>query len=155
MNTQKQLMRQKVNVTPTTLAYWKRCMEKNLRCIINKWLIKAEDFGKTFEHQGRVFEIVGMTETDENTILKEIIDETPVYWQATTDFVQSKLGMFYVEWTTVAGHKITKNRGYDLNSLYLPPNKPGRKKKAEAEEEETPVMETYVEDNFDEEDVEY
>lgn len=139
MSAQRNLMVQKVNISPDILQYWEKCMKHNLRQIINRWLLKPEDAGKKFEHHGRVFQIIGMTDADQHTIVQEMIDGNPVYWECTTDFVQSKLGLFYVEWVTVAGHKITRNRGYDLNSLHLPPLKPSRKKKSEPVEEEPEV----------------
>jgi hypothetical protein len=143
------LMRQKINVSPTMLFEWKRNLEFNLRNLINKHLLKVEDLNTSFEHQDRIFTIVGMTES-ENVILSETIDNEIYYWECTSCFVQLKLNRFYVEWKKVNGVRVPFPMVYEDRKLYLANNRIYRKKKEEVAEEE-PVMETYTEDTYTEE----
>lgn len=140
------LMRQKINVSSTMIFEWKRNMEFNLRNLINKHLLKVEDLNTSFEHQDRTFTIVGMT-SSENVILSEEIDGELYYWECTPHFVQMKLNRFYVEWKKVNGIRVPFSMAYEDRKLYLTNNRAYRKKKEETVEEE-PVMETYVEDIY-------
>lgn len=152
MAAQRDLMRQKVNVTPGLIAHWEKNMEFHLRQIINRYLITKEDKGKSFEYQGRTFIILGMTE-NEHMILTEQVEGTTIYWEATPHFVQMRMGLFYCEWIKVNGITTTRNIEYNVSKLYLPSHKASRKKKVEEEEpiEDEMIMETYVEDDYSDE----
>ena len=143
------LMRQKINVSSIMLFEWKRNLEFNLRNLINKHLLTVEDLNTSFEHQDRIFTIIGMTES-ENVILSEEIDGELYYWECTSGFVQMKLNRFYVEWKKVNGIRVPFPMTYEDRKLYLANNRVYRKKKEETEEEQ-PVMETYVEDVYSDE----
>jgi hypothetical protein len=155
MATTKDLMRQKVNVNEVLLNHWDKNMAFNLRNLINKWLIKYEDKGKSFEYQGRTFTLIGMTE-NEHCMVTETIDGVTVYWETSTYFVQMNFGLFYFEWVKLPnGLTTTQTKNYEMHKLYLPAHKASRKKKVEEEEiieEDEMVMETYVDDAYNETD---
>jgi len=159
MATQRDLMRQKVNVSPELIAYWEKCMDFNLRQIINRWLIKKEERGQSFEYQGRTFTLIGMTE-NEHCMLSETIDGVTAYWEATPHFVQMCMGKFYFEWVKLPnGLTTTRTKNYETNRLYLPSHKATRKKKQEDPEPEEEYVdyneeyttESFVEDTYDDE----
>jgi hypothetical protein len=90
-----------------------------------------------------------MTETSENMILSEVIDNETYYWECTSCFVQMKLNRFYVEWKKINGIRVPFPMVYEDRKLYLAPNRVYKKKKEEEEiVEKEPVMETYVEDTY-------
>jgi hypothetical protein len=140
------LMRQKINVSSTMLFEWNRNMKFNLRNLINKHLLTVNDYNTTFNHQDRTFTIIGMTES-ENVILSEEIDGELYYWECTSCFVQMKLNRFYVEWKKINGIRVPFPMVYEDRKLYLANNRVYKKKKEETPEEE-PVMESFVEDIY-------
>jgi len=148
----KELFKQKVNVSEVLANSYIKNFEFHTRNLINKHLLTIEDFGTTFEHQGRIFKIHGMTE-GEHMIVTENIDGRIVFWECTTYFVQMKINRFYCEWKKVNGITIPLQKDYDLNRLYLPNHKASRRKKVSEEElpEDEPIMETYVEDTAENE----
>jgi len=147
---ERDLMRQKVNVTPALIQKWSENMDYNLRNLIHAELLTPEDRGRTFVHQDREFTIIGMTEND-YMVLSEQYEGNTVYWVCTTAFVQMKLGLFYSEWKEVAGKIIPIEKPYETSRLLLPNNKTIRKKKEDEEIVEDEVeMEEYVEDVYEE-----
>lgn len=152
MATPRELMRQKINVSPTLIEYYEKMYDLSVRNLINKWLLKKEDRGTTFEYKGRIFTIVGMTE-NEHCILSEIIDGTTVYWECTAHFVQYSLRRFYTEWIKMPNGKyMDRAKIYENSKLHLPLHKSRRKKKEEAEElvvEEEFQLESYFEDVYE------
>lgn len=145
------LMRQKVNVSETLIQSWKRNMNHELRQVIHAPLLEMEDYGKSFEHQERTFEIFGMTDNG-HMMLREMVDGEPFYWECTIHFVQMKLGRFNHEYITVNGIKTTRQMDYEVHKLLLPPQKATRKKAVEEEEPEQEVeMVQYSEDDYTEE----
>ena len=147
----KDLFRQKVNVNEVLTAYWHKCFAFNTRQLINKHLLSIEDVGISFEHQGRTFTILGMTE-NEHMIVTEQVDGRTIYWETTTYFVQMKLNRFYVEWKKVNGVTITVQKDYDIHRMHLPSHKASRKKRVDDEAElvdDETIMETYVEDTVE------
>lgn len=130
----KDLFRQKVNVSEVLSNSYVKNFAFNTRNLINKHLVGIEDVGVTFEHQGRTFTILGMTE-NEHMIVTEQVNGNTVYWETTTYFVQMKLNRFYCEWKKINGITITLQKDYDLNRMYLPSHKASRKKKVDDEAE--------------------
>jgi len=128
------LMRRKVNVNETLIQYWKKLMGIELRHLVHAPLLEMEDYGLAFEHQGRTFEIFGMTENG-HMMLREMVEGEPNYWECTRHFVQMKLGRKYVKWVTIAGISTTIPMDYETTRLLLPPQRATRRK-AVAEEEE-------------------
>jgi hypothetical protein len=147
------LMRQKVNVHSTLLEHYKKNMAHDLRNVIHKSLLNFEDYGLSFEHQGRNFEIYGFTENS-HVILREIVNEESFYWECTQAFVQMKLGRINYRYVKVAGKPITIPMDYEIAQLLLPPVRATRKK-AQEEEEDLPKDEletvTYTDDDYTEE----
>ena len=142
----KELFKQKVNISPVLAQSYVKNFKFLTGHPINKHLLTAEDLGKQFEHQNRIFTILGMTGA-EHLIVTEVVDGRTFHWEVTTHFVQMKLGRFYEEWKTAPnGLRVTSQKVYELNDLYLPNPKPSRKKKETVEElPEEPIMESYVE----------
>ncbi len=145
----KELFKQKVNVSKSLSDFYVKKFKHLTGHPINKHLLSVEDLGKTLEYQGRNFTIHGMTES-EHVIVTEIVDGVTFYWETTSSFIQMRLGRFYDEWKTLPnGLKITSQKVYELNDLYLPNPKPSRKKKEVLDElPEEPMMESYVEDEI-------
>lgn len=113
------LMRQKINVSSALLKKWKFDYHFHVRNIINPSLLKSKDFGTTFEHQGRVFEIIGMGESD-SIMLRETRDEGIFYWECTKSFVQFKLGRFNKSYQKLPnGKTILVDIPYEENQLFL------------------------------------
>jgi hypothetical protein len=150
-STDKPLMRQKVNVSPVLLKKWQENYLFDIRQMINGSLMKPEDLGTTFEHQGRIFEIVGMGE-GRSLMLRETRSEGVFYWECTRHFVQMKLGRFNRAFQkTQFGKTILIDMPYDNNQLHLAPKNAKRKKAAAPiEEEEEYVDNEVLVDNFDE-----
>jgi hypothetical protein len=96
-----------------------------------------------------------MTE-NEHCMVTETIDGVTVYWETSTYFVQMNFGLFYFEWVKLPnGLTTTQTKNYEMHKLYLPAHKASRKKKVEEEEiieEDEMVMETYVDDAYNETD---
>jgi hypothetical protein len=145
------LMRQKINVTPDMIFHWKRCMDINLRCLITKHLLTQKDYGNTFVHQDRTFQIVGMGE-GRNVMLRETRDEGVFYWECTRHFVQMKLGRFNEEFYQVPKKKrlLTREIPYANYQMYLPPlNKRIKVETLEPEIDEVESVEiSYEEDHI-------
>lgn len=156
MAKEKDLMRQKVNVTPGLIESWKKNMPFILRHLINPYLIKPEDAGKTFELNERTFTILGMTEND-RMIVTEDFDGHIVYWECTTNLVQMCLGRFYHQYVELNGKETAVKQDYSISELHLPSLKDIRKKKEEVEEtvdEDNSERElTYIEDTYQEEEM--
>jgi hypothetical protein len=145
------LMRQKVNVHQTLIDSYKRNMAHELRNVIHKSLLQIEDYGTSFEHQDRTFEIFGFTENS-HVILREMHEGEPFYWECTQAFVQMKLGRKNHLYTTIAGFKTTVPMDYEIAALLLPPVRATRKKVQEEEAEDLPKDEietvVFVEDEY-------
>lgn len=142
------LMRQKINVTPALIAKWEYEYKFDIRNLINPSLLKVEDLGTTFEHQGRTFQIVGMGE-GRNVMLKEITEQGEFYWESSRQFVQMKLNRFNKIYQKLpTGKTALVNIEYDLNQLHLAP-KSNRRKKVKTEEEEIEEVENEFDLNDD------
>jgi len=155
MAKEKDLMRQKVNVSPGLIESWKNNMPFILRHLITPYLITPEDAGKTFELNDRTFTILGMTEND-RMIVTEDFDGHTVYWECTTQLVQFRLGRFYHQYVELNGRKTSVKQDYSNAELHLPSLKDIRKKKEEVvdevDEDDTSDRElTYIEDTYEEE----
>lgn len=145
------LMRQKVNVSPALLNKWKELYLFDIRQMINGSLLKPEDIGTVFEHQGRNFEIVGMGE-GRTIMLRETREEGVFYWECTRHFTQLKLERFNRAFQkTQFGKTILVDMPYDNSQLHLAPKNAKRKKAAPIEEEEELVQTEILIDTFDEE----
>lgn len=145
------LMRQKVNVHQSLIDSYKKNMAHELRNVIHKSLLEIEDYGTSFEHQDRTFEIFGFTENG-HVILREMQDGEYFFWECTQAFVQMKLGRKNHLYTTIAGFKTTVPMDYDIAQLLLPPVRATRKKVQEEEPEDLPKDEfetvVFVEDEY-------
>lgn len=145
------LMRQKINVSPALLKKWEELYLFDIRQMINGSLLKPEDLGTIFEHQGRYFEIVGMGE-GRAIMLRETRDEGVFYWECTRHFTQMKLGRFNRAFQkTQFGKTILVDMPYDNTQLHLAPKNAKRKKAAPIEDEEELVETEILIDTFDEE----
>jgi hypothetical protein len=146
------LMRQKINVTPVLIKKWEDNYLFDIRQMINGSLLKPEDIGTIFEHQGRYFEIVGMGE-GRALMLRETRSEGVFYWECTRQFVQMKLGRFNRAFQkTQFGKTILVDMPYENAQLHLAPKNTKRKKAVveTVEEEEEYVENEILIDNFDE-----
>ena len=144
--TERSLMRQRVNVSPVLLNHWQNMYLFDIRNVVHGSLMKPEDLGTTFEHQGRTFEIVGMGES-RLIILRECREEGIFFWECTRHFVQMKLERYNQQFIHVEGTKKSQlvPMSYDNNQLFLAPLKTRRKAKPIGEIE---VLEE-VEDEFE------
>lgn len=111
----KDLMRRKINVSNTLLNHWKENFMKFHRNIINKSLLNSGDLGSVFEHQDRLFTLVGMT-TNGTMMVSEEVDQNLVYWECTRNFVQQCLGVYNEEFSKGKWYEIS----YPQDTLYLP-----------------------------------
>jgi hypothetical protein len=151
---EKQLMRQKVNVTEPLIRLWQEYFMDDIRSIIHASLMQPDDIGKTFEHQNRTFEIVGMT-ISKTIVLREIREEGTFYWECTRHFVQMKLERFNEEFYSVPKKKRMSTRliPYQDHQMFLPPlNKRVKTETLEREIEEVENIEvSYQDDSFNDE----
>jgi len=159
-STDRPLMRQKINVTPTLLKKWEANYHFHNRQVMTPSLMKTEDIGLTFEHQGRTFEIVGMGESD-SIILRETREEGVFYWECTRKFVQFKLERFNRIFQKLPNGKTTLvNIPYEEIQLLLAPKGRKRAKKQEDEDTEDIItdeferIENYVDEIADESETE-
>lgn len=136
------LMRQKVNVSPALLKKWEDNYLFEVRQIIHQIPLEREHLNKTFEHQERTFEIIGMGE-GRSIMLRETRAEGTFYWECTRHFAEMKLGLFNREFVKAPGTSKTvlQQMPFEENQLLLAPLKPSRKKVEVVEEE--------IEDEFD------
>jgi hypothetical protein len=141
---ERQLMRQKINVTDALIQSWKAYYLNDIRHLIHPSLMKEEDIGSTFEHQGRTFEIVGMS-FGGTLMLRETCEEGIFYWECTRSFVQMKLGRFNQEFFKVKGKLMTRDIAYPEPKMYLSPL--NRKPKKEEVEVEDQYTDEYEEEN--------
>jgi hypothetical protein len=144
---EKELMRQKVNVSPALLNKWKDMYLFDIRQMVHGSLLEKEDLGTTFEHQGRVFEIVGMGE-GRSLMLRETREEGVFYWECTRQFVQMKLERYNQQFTRLANTSktILTPMAYSDGELYLAPLKAKRgAKKVVEEDEDTIYVDSYEE----------
>jgi hypothetical protein len=148
------LMRQKVNVSDVLLNHWEGNYRHFHRNIVNPSLLKLEDIGNTFEFKGRKFKIIGMTFVW-TMIVEEIREpnQAPVYWECSRYFVQFCLDRKVQEYFKLKGKLHSRPRDYRQIDLFLPPISVMKKIKLEKEEEEVldtqPKFEIFHEDNSD------
>jgi hypothetical protein len=156
---ERQIMRQKVNVSDVLIESWKANYLHDIRNLIHPSLMEKEDLGKTFEHQGRTFEIVGMS-TGGTLMVRETREEGIFYWECTRQFVQMKLQRFNKEFYKLLGKLQTRMISYPENKLFLAPlNKRAKKEEEEViddrydgnEDDDSPAMVSYSDDNYDDE----
>jgi hypothetical protein len=157
------LMRQKVNVTEELLTDWTKNYVAYHSNVITESLLKNEDLGTEIVHKDRRFKIIGMTQTGSIMLLEttEGIERygEPIYWETTRYFVQFCLDRKILEYFKIQGALLTRPRDYVPLSLYLPPMSQLKKAKVEKDEmqndlveaEAQPKIETYEEDNYSEE----
>lgn len=135
--TDRPLMRQKVRVTTELLQKWEINFLFHNRQIMTPSLMKADDLGTTFKHQDRVFEIVGMGESD-SIMLRETREEGIFYWECMRRFVQYKLQRFNRAFKKLPNGKThLVDIPYDEIQMLLAPKGRKRGKKKEDEEETT------------------
>lgn len=136
-STDRPLMRQKVRVSDALLKKWEFNFHFHNRQPINGSLMESGDIGKKFIHQERVFEIVGMGESD-SIMLRETRDEGVFYWECTRRFAQLKLEKFNRAFEKLPnGMTRLVEIPYEEFQLLLDPKGRKRgKKKAEVEESE-------------------
>jgi hypothetical protein len=154
---ERQIMRQKVNISDVLIKSWEVNYLHDIRQLIHPSLMEASDLGKTFEHQGRTFEIVGMT-TGGTLMVRETREEGIFYWECTRQFVQLKLERYNKEFYKIAGKLQTRMIPYPENKLYLAPLNKRLKKEEDVvddryddnnDDESSPVIVSYEEDNYD------
>ena len=149
--TDRPLMRQKVNVTSVLMNKWKDEYLFDIRNLIHGSLLEPEDLGKTFTHQDRTFEIIGMG-NGRTVMLRETREEGVFYWECTRQFTQQALGRFNREFTKLPNGKTTLTAiPYETAQLLLAP-KNTKRRKAVVEEEETIVSDEIVLEVYNEED---
>jgi hypothetical protein len=139
--TDRALMRQRINVTPTLLQKWKDNYIFDIRNLVHGSLMENEDLGTTFKHQEREFEIIGMGES-RAIMLKETRPEGIFYWECTRHFVQLKLERFNKSFIKcpITNRTTLHNISYDESQLLLAPMKARRGAKVE-EVVDSPVVE--------------
>ena len=145
------LMRQRINVSPALLQKWVDNYLFDIRHVIHGSLMKPEDIGTKFEHQGREFEIIGMGES-RAIMLKETRSEGTFYWETTRHFTQLKLERFNQAFVKAPGttKTILRDLPYEESQLLLAPMKAKRGAKVE-EVVDSPVDEfERIEDYEDE-----
>jgi hypothetical protein len=143
------LMRQKINVSPALLKKWNDEYLFDIRQMIHGSLLKPEDIGTTFEHQGRVFEIVGMGD-GRSVMLRETRSEGIFYWECTRQFVQMKLERYNRAFQKLPNGKTTLvDMPYENTQLHLAPKNVKRKKAVVVEDEEETIENEVLIDNFD------
>lgn len=157
---ERQLMRQKINVSDVLIESWKANYLHDIRHMIHPSLMKPEDIGTTFEHQGRTFEILGMS-IGGSLMLRETREEGVFYWECTRQFVQLKLERFNQEFFKIKGKLMTRDISYPEVKLYLAPLNRKLKKEEEPvddrytdeyyEEDESVEKVSFVEDSYDDE----
>lgn len=160
------LMRQKVNVTEELLADWKKNYVNYHSTVITESLLKKEDLGTEFQHKDRRFQIIGMTQTGSIMLIEttegiEQYGET-IYWETTRYFTQYCLDRKILEFFKIQGTLVTRPKDYVPLSLYLPPMSQLKKAKVEKDEmqndlvvaEAQPKIETYEEDNYNDNETE-
>jgi hypothetical protein len=151
-NTDRPLMRQKINVSPVLIKKWEAEYRFDIRQMVHGSLLTNEDLNTTFEHQGRTFEIVGMGE-GRAIMLRETREEGVFYWETTRHFVQMKLERYNKAFQKLPnGKTILVDMPYDSAQLHLAPKNTKRRKAAPVEEVETEYDPTeIIIDELDEE----
>lgn len=145
------LMRQKSNVSPVLAKYWEDNYRLFHRNVINCSLLKTEDLGIEFEFKDRKFKVIGMTYIW-TMMLQEIREpgKEPIYWECTRHFVQYCLGRKIQEFFKIKGKTHLRPRDYSTVQLYLPPISVLKKMKIEKDEDEVrepqPKIEIFQED---------
>jgi hypothetical protein len=146
------LMRQKSNVSPELLKHWEGNYTHFHRNLINPSLLKQEDLGLEFEYKGRKFKIIGMTAIWTMTV-EEIREPgmKPVYWECSRHFVQFALGRKIQEYFKIKGKIHERPRDYDAVQLYLSPISVLKKMKIDKDEDDIqetkPKIEIFQEDS--------
>lgn len=122
------LMRQRVNASPALLNKWVENYKFDIRHIIHGSILEVSDLGTTFEHQDRIFEIIGMAES-RLIMLKETNELGTFYWECTRHFTQMKLERYNQAFVYIDGTKKSQlvDMAYDMNQLLLAPLKTRRK----------------------------
>jgi len=150
--TDRPLMRQKININPILIRKWEELYLFDIRQMVHGSLLTPEDLNTTFEHQGRVFEIVGMGE-GRIVMLRETREEGVFYWECTRQFAQLKLERFNKSFEKLPNGKTTLvDMPYDPTHLHLAPKNAKRRKAVVVEEEEkdyseeTITIDEYIED---------
>lgn len=149
--TDRVLMRQKINISPVLLNKWKENYLFDIRQMVHGSILEKDDLYKTFEHQERTFEIVGMGE-GRSLMLRETREEGVFYWECTRQFVQMKLERYNQEFLTVEGSSktILSPIAYNDSELLLAPLKARRgRRPAETEDEVNTEEPVYVENYED------
>jgi hypothetical protein len=134
--TDRPLMRQKVNITESLMKKYKDNYFFHIRQLIHSSFMKPEDLYTTFEHQERVFEIIGLTDSD-TMMLRECREEGVFFWECQRYFVQMKLGRFnsaFDKENSTRGNSIWIPMEYTQAQLLLPP-KPRKRRRKVTEEE--------------------
>ena len=131
------LMRQKVNVSPALLKKWQENYMFDIRHIIHQIPLEEEHLNRTFEYQGRTFEVIGMGE-GRSIMLRETRTEGTFYWECTRHFVEMQFGLFNREFVKAPGtsRTVLQDMPFEENQLLLAPLKATRKKAVVEEEEE-------------------
>lgn len=133
--TDRPLMRQKLNVTPTLLEKWNYEYLFDIRNMINSSLLTPEDIGTKFTHNERTFEIIGMG-NGRTIMLRETREEGVFYWESTRHFVQLSLGRYNRAFTKLPnGKTIFTDMVYEPSQLVLAPKNIKRRKPVVEEEE--------------------
>lgn len=155
---ERQLMRQKVNISEVLIESWKANYLHDIRNMIHPSMMEETDLGTTFEHQNRHFEIIGLTISG-TLMLRETREEGIFYWEATRSFVQMKLGRLNKEFYKVAGKLQTREIPYQESKLYLAPLNHRIKKEEQPEvdnqyvdsedDDAEIVTSAYVEESYD------
>ena len=150
MAKERELMRQKVNVTPVLADHYQKQLNVFTQNLITKYLVSVDDIGTEFIHGDRTFKIHGMT-ANEHMIVTEEVDGETIYWECSAHFVQMKLDRKYVEWKDLGGKSTPIEKDYEPLKMYLPVLKASRKKAAVEEEEfpTEPIMETFDDESYE------
>lgn len=149
MAKERELMRQKINVTPVLSAHYQDQLNVYTQNLITKYLLGVDDIGTEFTHNGRTFKIHGMT-ANEHMVVTEEIEGNLIYWECSAHFVQMKLDRKYVEWKDLGGKSTPIEKDYEPLKMYLPILKASRKKVVSDEEtSDEPIMETYDDDSYE------
>jgi hypothetical protein len=149
MAKERELMRQKINVTPVLSAHYQDQLNVYTQNLITKYLLGVDDIGTEFTHNDRTFKIHGMT-ANEHMVVTEEIEGNLIYWECSAHFVQMKLDRKYVEWKDLGGKSTPIEKDYEPLKMYLPILKASRKKVVSDEEtSDEPIMETYDDDSYE------
>jgi hypothetical protein len=148
----RELMRRKINSDSAELhKKWVELYRLELRQPIHASLLKEEDLDQHFEHQGRTFQIKGLTIAGTVMLYEPQFD---AYWEATRHFVQMKLDRWNQEFRRIAGTTQLRTIPYPEHKLFLPPIKkqrgPAKPEPVEDENFNEPQFIPFVEDEHTE-----